>query len=151
MLSGGCVHNDHVKITGRGTTGLQKCMEFVEYTDKYGMGDASKAIHDALYTIVSTKNKSGIYLAGTTIQLSNVDTIFKVTSPGNPLRPLIAKAAFAVAGMTGNAFSKQEREIDGFATELLAIMRPALRGMKPDGPSSIEWSDPFIEGNKRYN
>jgi hypothetical protein len=48
MISGGVIPTDAVSVAETGQPGLKRCMEFMEYTDKYGMGDASSAVHDAL-------------------------------------------------------------------------------------------------------
>jgi hypothetical protein len=104
MISGGVILKDSLNIKEIGKGGLKKCMEFIEYTDKYGMGDASSAVHDTFQKILHTTKT---YYAGTSIQPSHVETVFRVAAPGNPLRSLIAKAALPTTGMAGADFSKQ--------------------------------------------
>jgi hypothetical protein len=109
-------------------------MEFIQYTDKYGMGDASSVVYDALRKVLRTTlfNMDSIYgrAQGIKIQPSHVETVFRVTTSGTPLRMMILQAALSTAGMTGNKFERLERECEGFAAELLAQMRPILKNIQ---------------------
>lgn len=97
MISGGIISKDAVSVKETGQLGLKRCMEFIQYTDKYGMGDASSAVYDTLQKVLPTTliNMDGIYggAQGAGIQPSHVETVFRVTTSGSPLRMMILQAA----------------------------------------------------------
>jgi hypothetical protein len=127
MLSGCLVPYDAIQLAETEKAGLKESMKFIKYTVKYGMGRASFGISDLLQRILPTTNtwdpNKGYWLDAH-IEPSDVEAVFRISSPDSPLRRLIAKAALSTAGRERNIFSKQGREGKGFATEMLALMRP---------------------------
>ena len=141
MFAGGEIRKDCVDITQGGAAGMKMCMDYIEYTDKYGMGGASVAVHDSLERILPTTISSGD--VGAWVTTAQVETVFRVAPVGSPLRTLITKAALSTTGFAGITFSKQERELDGFAAEMLRLMRPSFQYC------NLNWTDPFNEHIQR--
>ncbi len=142
-MSSGFVMCNAFQVFQGGPVGMQLCMDFLDYVDKYGMGDAAFAVYESLERVISSLyTLSNGFKYGVQIQPSHVETVFRVTPTGHPLRSLIAKAALSTAGMTGATFKRQEKDCEGFAAELLTQMRIAL--LAP-GPGTLRWADPFTE------
>jgi len=94
---------------------VDKCMDFMEYADKYDLGGASIAVHDCLQQ--SFKPQRGykpIFPDGL------IELVFRVVPPGSQLRALVTKAAL---NHDIHKFKKQEVEVHGYAAEVLAQLR----------------------------
>ncbi len=147
-MTTGFVLANALYIARDGPAGMQVCMEFLDYVDKYGMGDAAFAVQESLERVISSLYTfCNGYKLGVRIQPCNVETVFRVTPAGHPLRSLITKAALSTAGMTGFMFLQQEKDVDGFAAELLKQTRIA---MVASGQGILRWMDPFT-GSIRKN
>jgi hypothetical protein len=147
-MSSGFVMCNALHVFRDGPAGMQECMNFLDYVDKYGMGDAAFAVYESLEKVISSLYTfcNGFKL-GVRIQPCHVETVFRVTPPGHPLRSLIAKAALSTAGLTGATFFQQEREVEGFAAELLTQTRQATVGAS--GQGMLRWMDPFTGAIRR--
>lgn len=147
-MSTGMVMCNALYVFRDGPAGMQECMNFLDYVDKYGMGDAAFAVQDSLERVIrSLYTYCNGYKLGVRVQPCHVETVFRVTPPGHPLRTLITKAAMSTAGMTGAFFHQQEQEVDGFAAALLTQMRNT---MVASGQGMLRWPDPFT-GTFRKN
>lgn len=145
-MTTGYVMNNALQVKDMGIAGMQVCMNFLDYVDKYGLGDAAFAVNDSLERVISSIfTLSNGYKLGVQIQPCNVETVFRVTPPGHPLRSLIAKAALSTAGVGGHTFQKQEQEVEGFAAELLTQTRMALFAY---GVGPPRWVDPFTRATR---
>lgn len=146
-MSSGFIMANALIVYQDGPAGMQACMDFLDYVDKYGMGDAAFAVQESLERVIcSLYTFCNGYKLGVRIQPCNVETVFRVTPPGHPLRSLITKAALSTAGMTGAMFEKQENEVEGFAAELLKQTRMA---MLASGQGMLGWMDPFTGSIRR--
>lgn len=95
--------------------GLEKCISFIEYADKYSIGEAGMAVYDNLVKILQSRE---VFL-----RPNHIKTVFQVFPEKHTMRELIAKAALN-AGFAGKAtYKKTEREVEGFAREMLRHLR----------------------------
>jgi hypothetical protein len=102
MISGSVASKDAFNIIEPGQIGLKRCLVFIEYSDKYGMGDASSAVHDSLEKVLPTTKVSKFSNpVRILIQPCDVEVVFKVTPSGSSLRVLITKAALSTNGLRG--------------------------------------------------
>ena len=115
---------------------IRQCINFIEYTDKYGLGGASLAVHDCLrrslrkeYPISSRMHLLATFILKTGL----IELVFRVAPPGSKLRTLVARAALA-SGI--DRFKKQESEVHGYPAELLVQLRI--------GPNDLDyWKNPL--------
>ena len=142
MFSGESVSPDALNISQSCQSGLQRCMSFIEYPDKYGMSGASTAVYHALQDIPPRTYK---YSSGAAIGLVHIETIFNHTPPHSLLSLLIAETALSTAGITGSTFRRQERECEGFALELLRQIRLLLKESQ-----DFRSTDPFNRKGRSY-
>lgn len=118
-------------VTEKRDLGIWRCTDFLEYADKYDMDEASTAIYEPLKEFLEHKTSPQ------QITPTDIEAVFRVALKDCPLRTLIARGALVVmGGFRSDAFKKQEREVDGFAVELLDQIRLCAR-------VSIKWVDPF--------
>jgi hypothetical protein len=135
---------------------IAKCLEFVRYADVYHLRDVSEAVIEPLRrAIVEAMNittppvlrgvgarSSHTYQAIRDLGLINertrqpkaeiiphryIELVFRICSPGSPLRTFIAQAVLAIVsfdrtGMRLGDYQKPVDEVDGFAAELVYVM-----------------------------
>ena len=138
-----------------GGAAVQRCVEFIEYADTYNLAAAAECVYEPLKTALHYKYASGtpiklngkIKLSGKArkervprITADDVELIFRVMPVGSKLRTLAAQSALSNNGMRVGFF-KQERDVDGFACEMLSQIRASIKG-------DFKWIDP-ISGSER--
>lgn len=116
---------DALNISQSYQSGLQRCMSFIEYPDKHGMSGARMTLFKIFSPEPTNIHREPRLDLSTSRQPST--TLLNYTPPHSLLPLLIAKAALSTAGITGSTFRKQERECEGFASELLRQIRLLLK------------------------
>ncbi|KAH6681850.1 hypothetical protein B0J14DRAFT_557260 [Halenospora varia] len=148
ILAEWMLRGDGVKFTTSkpGAAGYEACIEFAKYTDKYELGEACEAICDALKNIAMEGTFGLGYLSSSPVQGSDIDLIYRITSPENPLRAVFTNFVLSVTGLKHlEQFSKQEQVVEGYAANLLQTMRKCMTPGQP-----CEWKDPFTT-KSRYD
>jgi hypothetical protein len=120
---------------------IQRCMNFLEYADRYSVREAYNAVHEPLKKILedaAALHDEGLFKGiFRTITPSDIELVFRVAPKDSPLRSLVTKGALAAMGsFKSDAFKKQEQEVDGFAAELLFQIRICVR-------FSTKWENPL--------
>ncbi len=132
-----------------GGPAVQRCMEFILYADKYNLAEAAEVVYEPLKRALQFDYSLGKPIKMTTkpgkpraprITPGDIELIFRVMPTGSRLRRLAAQGVLSSNGMQ-SGFVKQEREVEGFAAELLWQMRASIK-------SDFKWTDP-ISGKER--
>lgn len=128
------IETDAVKVID-----LNSAIAFMQYVSKYDLPGASDATFEGLRAKLKAKIKS--------INDTQIESVFKMTVPGSPLRGLIVQAALSIKGLRGiKEFSKLESTVDGYANELLVAIRACLDKVK----NSFPYMDALSNTYKRY-
>lgn len=142
MLHGGAAGPIAVKEAG--TEGVKRCMEFLEYADKYNLGGVcDAAVYEPLKAaLVQQVDPSGWASYRVMIEASQIELVFRICLPGSPVRVLIAQAAISAKGIRVlSDFEKQMQEVEGFALEMFRQM--------VSRQSFYEWDDPLTQYARR--
>jgi len=138
MKGGGviCEHAMTVSEHTTGEAGYMECWEFIEFADKFFLGDAISALYSSLefvLPIYRNDTPAGVRLREYQVKkvdASDVKTVFRITSPKNPVRQLFATAALVGAGFELttliNTGIPKDLKIDGFSEDLLAEVKLAV-------------------------
>ena len=120
---------------------LKAAVEFIEYAEKYELKGASDGVHDGLRSALTTDPYT---TTAAPISQADIESVFKGTLPGSPLRMLIVQAALSFKGLRGiKEYSKLEATVEGYAYELVVQMRACLECM-----DSLTYTDPLRGSNK---
>jgi hypothetical protein len=117
-------------------------MNFIRYADKYNLAEAAEVVYEPLKEALqqSAREDKPIKLdckpRAPRILPSDVELIFGVMPAGSRLRSLAAQGALSHTGMLAG-YLKQERDVDGFAAELLVQIRASIQ-------SDTMWIDPVL-------
>jgi hypothetical protein len=116
IIRGG-LYDGPLECTGTGREVLQRCMAFLEYASHH---DMSAIACELIYLPMK-----GVFTAGQIVlEGADIEIVFKHSSWGSAIRVLIAQAACQASGIkSGEMFSKQESEVQGFALEVLKQVR----------------------------
>ena len=113
MLTGHIPTTFEVKESDK--AGLEKCISFTEYADKYSIAEAGMVVYDILIEILQS--------CDVILRSNHIKTVFRTFPEKHAMRKLIAKAALNT-GFSGKAtYNKSELEVDGFAREMLRHLR----------------------------
>lgn len=100
-----------------GNNGIERCVSFVVSAKKYGLGSVDHVAYDLLRT--AAKSSDGRSFRG-----EYIEKIFYSTSDGSSLRTLITELALEMGGDSlGAPYYKQEKEVHGYAAEVLLQIR----------------------------
>ncbi len=113
----GSFSKDSAKVVTE-TWGINKCMEFIQYTHKYDLGAISTEL---VYNLL----RESYFIPGTPGMLKgeHIELVFAAVPKGNRLRRLMAVVALEQKIETHDKFAVQERQVDGFAAEVLDQIR----------------------------
>ena len=117
-------------------------MNFIRYADKYNLAAAAEVVYEPLREALQHSYGDGkpIKLVckprAPRISPSDIELIFGVMPAGSRLRSLAAQGALSNNGMQ-LGYLKQEREVDGYAAELLVQIRASIK-------SDTKWTDPIV-------
>ena len=117
---------------------IDRCVDFVVFAKKYGLGSVDKLVHKPLKTAIISSGGKGF-------RGEHIEKIFDATSEESILRVLVAQAALSTGG-TGkvNPYGKQEKDVHGFAAAYLQQLRLAS--------SYIAWEDPLsLKAKRKHN
>jgi len=107
---------------------VQRCIGFLAYADKYMLGDVEDLLFDPLKKALVARSQE--VFCGKFIK-----DVFEGTKKGSQLRVLITEAALSNGGISRKPYKQQEDEVDGFAAEMLQLIRKHLTWKM--------WSDPL--------
>jgi hypothetical protein len=113
---------------------IKRCIDFLKFAEKYGLGAASDAIYEPLKKVLEIP-----YHPTTLHQItaSEIEVIFRVVPAESRLRALAAQCVLSTFGIKGlRALPKSFTQINGFAAELL--YQVVFNGTK------FEWNDPLV-------
>jgi len=125
---------------------IKRCIEFLEYADKYGLGAATcEAVYEPLRNAVlepyMAQNrkvpKSVAKPRSTTITPDDIKTVYRIAANGSPLRTLVTQGALSAHGIKECivCFRYPIAEVPEFAADLLAHFCTSLK-------SRQKWIDP---------
>lgn len=126
---------------------MQRCIDFISYADIYDLAAAAEVVYQPLKEALSQSYRDGKPIRVHSksrvprITPADVELIFRVMPEGSRLRSLAAQGALSFNGMHAG-FAKQEREVAGFAAEMLFQIRAS---MKPD----FKWKDPITGAERK--
>lgn len=126
---------------------IKRCMEVLEYADKYNLAETGDAVYDPLkaaLTDIATPNH-GFYAPPYhpyEITSSDAETVFRIAPPGTRLRELLVQGVISTRKSSALELRKWETEIAGYAEEMLRQLRRGL--------STTLYSDPPTGTNIRY-
>jgi hypothetical protein len=98
------------------STSYLKCFEFIAYADKYGLGEAGIAVHDALRDLLQWDPHP--------LRPEHIELVFRATSKHHPIRDLIAKTALKRV-VENSTLKKLADEHDAFAADILRMLLAA--------------------------
>lgn len=108
---------------------IERCVSFLVYAKKYGLGRVDDLVYGSLKKAVTGKDSRGL-------RGDHIERVFDLTSEASSLRVLITQAALSLGGgLKGGSYRKQEKGVPGFAAEYLDQLRMAS--------SYISWKDPL--------
>lgn len=133
-----------IVVTEEGAEAVKRCMDFLEYADKYNLGGACDAAHDALKRALTEPHYPSIGWGGNasvpTIDEANIELVYRIALPDSKLRTLAAQAALSTKGFQHIfEFEKQIDEVPGFASQLIKQM---VESLITRAGSNI-WEDPL--------
>jgi hypothetical protein len=117
-------------------------MNFIRYADKYNLAEAAEVVYEPLKEALQQSAREGKPIKlickprAPRISPSDIELIFGVMPAGSRLRSLAAQGALSFTGMQAG-YLKQEREVDGFAAELLVQIRASVK-------TDTKWTDPIV-------
>lgn len=109
---------------------LKSCIDFLEYADKYNLGEVGDAVYESLQKALSG-NSTSEYTNGPrphAVTPAYAETVFRIMPPGNRLRTLLiqgvtsAKCALIKSTgwhMTVFELREWEKKIEGYSEEML--------------------------------
>lgn len=139
MLHGKITNKVSIKNTD--AEGLDECVRFIEYFDKYNLSEAAVVIIEPLQQII----KPGYAQAKVSVAIepSHIERVFQATTSGSILRSLFTQAALSYKGLQGSgAYQKQVDQIPEFAAEMLRQIRTCL-------PKNAQWTDPITHSVRK--
>lgn len=98
---------------------VNQCMSFIEYADKYGMGEICNILYEPpLKALQKSPQIFGFpKRAWRRIEPADVKLVFHVAPADSSLRTSVTADVVSSQGIKGIKFVKQEEEIKDFATE----------------------------------
>lgn len=132
---------DRLSVSNSGRDTIECCLSFLEYADKYNLGDVSGGLYEPIRNALEEYGSS-------VFKPEHIETVFCLTKDGNYPRELMAEAALAFQDNYAStwkagtvSFERQEREVEGFQCAIYQ----ALKRM------SFNYQDPFkARGHRRY-
>lgn len=117
---------------------VERCLKFLEYTDKYSMREAHHVIAEPLrraldlaFPPIRTDKRRikpvDVELVWRRIKPIDVELVYRASPVGSRVRKIIINDIFKYQGHKGYEFREQETEIPGFAVDVLNEIRS--RGM----------------------
>ena len=94
------------------------CIDFLAYTDKYGVVGAAALVQQGLLTAPEFLVPEEESLAS-----SDIETAFKAVTVGHRIRKIIARASLPLLPGWWADFREQELQVDGYAAEVLQQIR----------------------------
>jgi hypothetical protein len=122
-----------LKATGTPQQVVKRCMDFLEYADKYKHGAISDVVYEPLKAALTMEYGCFVDMIST----SQIELVFRIAPAGSRVRSLIAQAVLSRNGIKAlGKVEKQYMEVEGFASEL-------LRQIISTG-TAFKWTDPLI-------
>lgn len=106
--------------------GVEKCLDWMEYCDKYLVkGPSYSVLYVALRKVFMEWGHRE--LRQLAVSGEDIERVFNTTAPGCPLRRLVVSAAISFGGLQNpSRYREQEENLAGFAAEMIFQLRAAL-------------------------
>lgn len=108
--------------TQRRGAAIQRCMEFLEYVEKYDMAEVSDIVYEPLKAaLIGSRDQEPI----PTLQRphavisSDAETVFRVAHPGSRLRAVLVQGVISARKDNALDLRQWEQEIHGYANEMI--------------------------------
>lgn len=149
MLRGTLAGSLQVQETGG--QAIRRCIEFLEYADKYDLGAATcEAVYEPLKKALLDPYKGKVTKAPRTVIKpvviprpgviipDDIRTVYRIAGPESPLRTLVTQGALSAYGVKECVvhYKNPIAEIPGFAADLLAQICTSLKPRQ-------KWIDPI--------